>query len=407
VTVLKQPFLHGSARQCPACAAELRPRRIDGHVPCTMPSTMTKSALTLLLLAVATFAPVAGVGCAQKRTNAKSVTTKPTTVTLPPLAGEGESNEAAPDQGKRPRFGQSTVYVDGKSVGVVRFSELPVGVKGVPHHLGGGFYSTRYSVGEYLRALHVDMAKVRAVHLYGGRRVAVLDKAEFARIGDRVVLSFTQGDRGKPRVHFPSIPIKVNTTVDMLTNIAVYVDKQPPTLKDGDLVMPDGTVIDEKVPYAPEEQGNGTRVYIDGTLVGTVKRKRLTSEMLLKAPAPDQGSAKIVAPTNDDHYSVLAYAGMLRADAKQAKAVDLIAGDDVVARVEDVSSLSFNVPQRNRGQAVVDVPTRGATRQARISAIQIYVHTQPPARSVVDLDAAPEAALGSGRGHGGGPDEEL
>jgi hypothetical protein len=367
---------------------------------------MTKSALTLLLLAAATLATG---GCAQKRTQAKNATTKPspTTVTLPPLAGEGERNEAAPDQEKRPRFGQSAVYVDGKSVGVVRFPELPAGVTPRREHLGGGFYSTRYSVGEYLRALHIDSAKIRGVHFYGGQRVSILDKAEFARIGDRVLLSFTQGDRGKPRIHFPSIPMKLNTRIDMLTNIAVYIDKEPPTLKDGELVMPDGTIIEDKVPYAPEEQGNGTRVYVDGTLVGTVKRKRLTNEMLLKAPAADQAAAKTSATTSEDRYSVLAYAGMLRADAKQAKAIDLVAGDDVVARVEDVSSLSFNVPQRNRGQAVVAVPVKGATRPARISAIQIYVRTQPPARPVVDLDAAPDAALGSGRGHGGGSDEEL
>jgi hypothetical protein len=365
---------------------------------------MTRCALTLLVLASAALAATT-TSCAQKRTNARAVATKPTTVTLPPLAGEGEAPEA--DQEKRPRFGQSAVYVDGKAVGVVRFPELPAGVTPRREHLGGGFYSTRYSVGEYLRALHIDTTKVRGVHFYGGRRVAILDKPEFARIGDRVLLSFTQGDRGKPRVHFPSIPMKLNTRVDMLTNIAVYVDKEPPTLKDGELVMPDGTIIEEKVPYAPEEQGNGTRVYVDGTLIGSVKRKRLTSEMLLKAPSADHAAAKTAATPTEDHYSVLAYAGMLRADAKQAKAIDLIAGDDVVARIDDASSLSFNVPQRNRGQAVVDVPVKGTSRPARISAIQIYVRTQPPARTVVDLDAAPEAALGSGRGRGAGPDEEF
>jgi hypothetical protein len=176
--------------------------------------------------------------------------------------------------------------------------------------------------------------------------------------------------------------------------------------------MPNGLPVEGKVPYAPEEQGNGTRVYVDGTLIGTVKRKKLTNDMLATL---DTANAKtdtaVVSDTKagEDRFSLLSYATKLRPDAKQVKSVDLVAGDDVVARVtpEGARSLTFNVPARNRGQAVVDMPSAdGAPRRARISAVQIYVSSTPPARAIVKLDDAPEAALGSGQG-GSGSDEDL
>jgi hypothetical protein len=226
--------------------------------------------------------------------------------------------------------------------------------------------------------------------------------------------------------------LNVNTTVDMASNVVVYVDKEPPVLKGGVLVMPDGTVLDGKVPYAPEEQGSGTRVYVDGTLVGSVKRKKITDDMLLPKPSaePSEANAKsapldtTAVTTSENRFSLLSYAAKLRGDAKQVKWMDLVAGDDVVGHLDGATarSLSFNVPAHNRGQAVVDVPApnpaiAGARQPARISAVQIYVNTVPPSRPVVNVDEAPEAAQGqntgqggSGQGQGGGSgsdDDEL
>jgi hypothetical protein len=162
------------------------------------------------------------------------------------------------------------------------------------------------------------------------------------------------------------------------------------------------------VPYADEEQGSGTRVYIDGALVGTVKRKKLTNDVL--APSPTDAKADMASSSKlEDRFSLLAYAAKLRPEAKQAKALDLVAGDDVVAHVsaEGARALTFNVPARSRGQAVVDLPTsETASSRARISAVQIYVRVAPPTRAVVKLDEAPEAAIASGA-RGSRADEEL
>ncbi len=352
------------------------------------------------------------VACAQKRTQPIAQTgalpkTAPV-ATLPPPPGANDEADGQGEKEKRPRFGESVVYVDGKPVGVIRASELPLALKGRSVEIGGGYTATRYGFVDYVRALGIDAKRIRALHLYGGSRVVAVDKTELARIGDRIMFSFVQGDRGKPRVHWPPVKLNVNSTIDMVSNVAVYVDKVPPTLDaKGALVMPDGTLVEGKVPYAPEEQGNGTRVYVDGTLVGTVKRKKLTADMLV-ADA-DQAAKTSPEPAKaEDRYSLLAYATKLRPDAKQAKAVDLVAGDDVVAHLsaEELRSAKFDVPQRNRGQAVVDLPAANGSHRARVSAVQIYVSSTPPERPVVSIDDAPEAALRAGQG-GRSSDEEL
>ena len=208
------------------------------------------------------------------------------------------------------------------------------------------------------------------------------------------MFAFVQGDRGKPRVHFPSKPLHMNTTIDMLSGIAFYVDKEPPTLdKNGELVMPDGTAVGSKVPYAPEEQGNGTRVYVDSALVGTVKRKKLTNDLV--APSKDESG-----PTK---FSLVAYATKLGVDTKGAKSIDLLAGDDVLAHLapEGAKSVTFTVPSHNRGQALVDVPQGdGSHAPARVTAVQIFVKTSPPSRVVVPVDDAAEATPSAQVGRG-------
>ena len=373
-------------------------------------STTMKIVLSSLAGVIAVSAIV--VACAQKRTQPSAHSAAPPkstpVATLPPPPGAGPETA---DREKRPRFGESVVYVDGKPVGVIRASELPLALKGQTLDVGSGFTTTRYGFVDYVRALGIDAKRIKALHLYGGSRVVVVDKAEVARIGDRIMFSFVQGDRGKPRVHWPPVKLNVNSTIDMVSNVAVYVDKEPPVLDaTGELVMPDGKPIAGKVPYAPEEQGNGTRVYVDGTLVGTVKRKKLTPDLLAE---PDKSSAKTgpeAAKTTEERYSLLAYTSKLRPEVKQAKAIDLVAGDDVVAHLtpEQLRAVKFDVPPRNRGQAVVDVPAPndGAAARARVSAVQIYVSSTPPARPVVAIDDAPEAAIRAGQG-GQGSDDEL
>ena len=373
---------------------------VVGHGPCLIAQTMQFAARTPLLLAALSALAVSVVGCAQKRSQPVARSAAPT-VTAPPAAPSADETQA--DNAKRPRLGEASVYVDGKTVGVLRILELPSSVKARHIKVGrqGEYEVTQWSFKEYAKSVGIDPAKVKGVHFYGGSRIAVVEGAEFQRIGDKLTFSFSQGDRGKPRVHWPSEPFKASTTIDMVSAVTFYVDKTPPRLDENyDLVMPDGSKVAGKVPYADNEQGNGTRVYRDGALVGFVKRKKLTNDIALTAPDAE-------GPTK---FSLGDYAGKLGADAKNVKAIDLVAGDDVIAHVEPGSAktVAFHVPARNQGQILVDVPV-GQTekRAARVSAVQIFVKTTPPARTITSLDDAPAAApAGNGGGNGGGKSEE-
>jgi hypothetical protein len=368
-------------------------------------SATMKLALCASVLAIAGVALVAG--CAQKRTQPVAQSGSKQVSAPVATARAVRADDPAADREKRPRFGESVVYVDGKPVGVVRASELPTALQPRVINLAGGYETKRWGFLDYARALGIDTKRIKAMHLYGGSRAVVVDRAELTRIGEGITFSFVQGDRGKARVHWPPVKLNTNSTIDMLSNVAFYVEKEPPVLRNGELVMPDGTPIESKVPYAPEEQGNGTRIYVDGKLVGTVKRKNLTSEMLVTgaAKAKSGSSSKDAA---EDRYSLLAYAAHLRPDAKQATSIDLVAGDDVIARLspEAARALTFDVPRRNRGQAVADVPSGTGTTRARISAVQIYVRSTPPPRAIVAVDDAPEAVVRMDQG-GSGSDDEL
>ena len=316
-------------------------------------------------------------GCGQRRAQPAPAAKAPASVA--PISDD----EAAADNEKRPRFGDAAVYVDGKHMGVIRAPEIPPALEGTVYDLGSGYKVRRYSFIQYAKALGLDPAKIRALHLYGGKRVAVFDGDEYRRVGDYLLFSFVNRGRGKARIHFPPMKTKANTSIDMMTAAVFYVDKEPPHLQNRELVMPDGTPIAmDKVPYAPEEQDKGTRIYVDSRLVGFVKRKKVTTDMVV--PVHEDG------PTR---FSLLAYAAKLDANVEKAKSVQLIAGDDVVASLpsENAKKITFHVPRRNRGQAVVDLPTKQGERLARISAIRISVDTAPPAADVVDLDDAPEA----------------
>ncbi len=302
---------------------------------------------------------------------------------------------------KKPRIGDATVYVDGKPIAVMRTLELPIGLQ--PHDINrSGHVTKRYFMGEYLKALGIDVAKVKALHAYGGTRVAVVDHDELQRIQNGIQISFTQGNRGKPRLIWAVADLKMNTTIDMVSAIAIYLEKEPPTLQDRQLAFADGKPIDG-IPYAPQEMSKGTRVYVDGRLVATVKRKELSN--------------KLVVGNDLEHprFSLAAYLDSLGVDATNAKSLDFVSGDDVILRMDskkwdaDQASFAFTLPRHNQGQVAV---AAGSAKAAKVSALQVFIKTQPPARTIaraVDDSARGDDTSGpnSGGGGGGGADDEL
>jgi hypothetical protein len=301
---------------------------------------------------------------------------------------------------KRPRFGEAAVYVDGRSVGVLRALELPP--KLAPHlvPIAGGEHAPRYAVTDYVRALGIDLAHVKGVHFYGGTRVVPMDGDELRRLGDRLMFSFAQGDRGKPRMHWPSEPIAVPTTIDIISALTVYVEKTPPAFDRKCHCLVDGAgVAIEGVPYAPVEQGKGTRVYVDGALVATVKRKTLTNDVLVSDEAHPR-------------FSLARYLAKAGVDVTRAREIDFVSGDDLFSRMSpkewllEKESLTFSVPARNQGQAVLEYSSHEthATHETRVSAIELFVTKAPPSRAVTEVEAFVASADDVQRGGGDSQD---
>jgi hypothetical protein len=283
------------------------------------------------------------------------------------------------------RIPEATVYVDGQPTAILRAPELPAGLVTRPIPRKFGPPAERYLVSEYLAAIKVDLKKVRALHVYGGSRVVAISGDEVRAHAGRLAFDFTMRDRGKVNMSFPP-GIKVNTTVDLVTNFAVYVDKEPPSLIVGDsgayLAFADGKKI-EGIPYAEREQLKGTRVYVDGALVSTMKRRTLPASIVLDGKAGDQNAV----------YSLSGFLSTTNTSASvnNVKAVDLLSDDDLVVRFDAAEwmrvqkSMTFTLPQRSRGQLTIEIPGAGG-RKARISAVQIFSRVEPPKRWLAPTD---------------------
>jgi hypothetical protein len=349
------------------------------------------------IVLVACVVSLVAVTACRKAPPAQGSSKSATTVAANPMPAQTEDVVRE----KKPRLVEAAIYLDGTPIAAIRSQELPSTLKLHASQTGG---APSYYMGEYLTALGIDVAKVKGLHVYGGSRVAAVDGDEFRRVQNGIHFSFSRSDGGgKPRIMFAVASLKATTTVDMISAISVYVDKEPPIYKDGQLMFADGKPI-VGIPYAPEEISKGTRVYVDGKLTATVKRKDLPNGLLVDAD------------TENPHFSLPGYLTSIGVDAKKAKAMDFVSEDDVILRMDgttkDADTFAFTLPRHNQGH--IAVPAGGA-KAAKVSALQIFIKNPPPARTVVQpkddvLDDAKKnsgGGQGAGGGAGGGADDEL
>jgi hypothetical protein len=286
-------------------------------------------------------------------------------------AGRGDGSGGG-QKGKR--FGEAFAYVDGKPVGVLRYFELPPGLEPHDHTLLDGRKVPRYRVAEYLESLGVDLAKMKEVHFIGGRnRAAKLAASEIVKHRKDLTFSFTRGAGGKARVHWPASGIEVNTTIDVIVAMSAFVALDPPKFdaQKRRYVNEDGSKIDG-IPYAkPEESLRGTRVYLDGALLGAVKRKRLPDSTL--SPRYDPKTPR---------FSLDSYLKWVGADPTKVREIDLLQGDRVVARVaasdwaKARNTAEFSLSPGSEGRIIVHLPEGSGESSLSASAMQVF-QTKP------------------------------
>jgi hypothetical protein len=298
------------------------------------------------------------------------------------------------------QFRESAVYLDGKARGVLRVSELPPGLEPFKFpEIDDLDVARYYKLSDYFAKVGIDVARIKEMHVYGSHdRVAVITGDEFRAEKDRVIFDFTQQVTGKPRARWAQThALRHHPMVDVILGISVYQDKTPPTYEHGELML-DGQAV-EGIPYVEDGIPKGTRVYVDGKLTGWVRRKTLPDKLI----AP--GSDRVHAQFSTDAF--LTYVG---ADARGAKSIDFYANDSLVDRVDGHAwgqakkDFVFDLPNRSHGQVHESFP---GDRAARISSIEVFVRTAPPARKAdpeafEPQDGSGETQSGGGDGSGGG-----
>ena len=295
------------------------------------------------------------------------------------VGGDGKLDPNDPKHGTRKLIGLDTpVYVDGVQVAVFRAGELPA----IPAiELEGG--AKRYKLYDYLKGIGISPESIKSIHLHGnGDRIGSVEGTELRKEKDRFQFSFASGDTGTPLRRWDTDGLKNEFVVHEIRRMTVYVKKPSPQIHPTKQchVGADGD-CSEAIPYADGQVAKGTRVYLDGKMVGFVKRRQVTDAMMVGPAAADASETK---------YSVAKLIASMGVDPNSVKTVELMAGDDVIARAtgEQFVSLApqtnFTLPKHQHGKVRVHVPAElqakvpGVTnRDALVSAVLLYKNAAP------------------------------
>jgi hypothetical protein len=365
-----------------------------------------------MVLSVAMGCILAQVQC---RSHAATAKAKPSAYLLPSVPVSADELPAEVAHGTRKLLNADVpVFVDGQQRGVLRFGELAklqaTGVEVAP----------RFRFNEYLATLGVDVAKIRAVHLHDSHtRIASIEAAELRKEPERFLFRFMAGKTGKVATSYATTGLKNTFIVHEIRAVSVFVEKPVPAFLQGKIChTEDQKTCSEKVPYAGPDLAKGTRLYLDGKMVGYVRRKLLDPSLI--AEVDSSGSEP------KPRYSLQRLAQTLaQQDLKGVKTVYLMAGDELVGR-GDASAfgdgkLLFAVVPHAHGKVEMVVPLemqaplpQGAVAKGRakesaapvvISAVLLFRQSEPPPRDLVPLNQAVEAGATLAR-QGGAPDPE-
>src|SRR5581483_765127 len=116
--------------------------------------------------------------------------------------GVGAGSETSDDgdsENPNQRFHPATVFVDGVARVACTYNEMPPSVKPEKYQWEPGYWAHRERLAEYLKSLGINLAKVRAVHFYGGRdHVVMVPGDEIRKHQKDLYFSFTRDLFGKP-----------------------------------------------------------------------------------------------------------------------------------------------------------------------------------------------------------------
>ncbi len=306
---------------------------------------------------------------------------------LAPGCGSRPSPEPAAPQGERtaPQV-DVPVYVDGRPAAVLRYGELPelpnVGTERAPS----------FPLDAYLEGIGIPPAKVKLVYFYDASGVVgSVTGAELVNQAGRFLFHFASGRSGRPELGWTGAGLANERIVHDLRRVVVFVGKPAPGI-DREL----GCIVEaggcsSSVPYVNRELGKGTRVYVDSELQGSIKRRTLV--------APHERETKEQA-VRRRLSAVLVHLGIGFDDIA---AVELVSGDEVVARAKGVEWASKGpgvdviLEPHMHGRLRVEAPgswrARGSSELAPlVTSILVFRDKPHRSRPVVPVSEATERA---------------
>ena len=354
-----------------------------------------------MLLALATGSAL--LGCSKKAPE-PTAKARPVATVLPQAAaaaaalksetpvaqgGDAKLDPNDPKHGARKLKGLDIgVFVDGVQASVLRYGDLPA----IPSStLEGG--AVRYKLVDYLKGIGVAPESLKSIHIHGNNdRIASVEGSELLKDPNRFQFQFLSGQTGSPVVRWDTDGLKNEFVVHEIRKVTIYVKKASPVVdaKKSCHVGADGECSDA-VPYASGDAVKGTRIYLDGKMVGFVKRRQLADALLMGNTA--EGEQK---------YNVAKLVAQFGVDPHGIKSVELVAGDDIIARADGnkfnsiAPDFYFTLPKHNHGKVRVHVPTAiqlsqapssASDKDALISSVQLFKSTKPTDR---DLSAISE-----------------
>lgn len=268
------------------------------------------------------------------------------------------------------------VYVDGAQVGVLRYGDLAIAPASML-----GENTPMYRVYDYVKSLGVAPESMKSVHFHGNNdRISSIEGSELLKEKDRFQFKFSDETTGAALQRWDTEGLKNEFVGHEFRRVTIYVHKAAPAIHPQRRchLAADGECTDQ-IPYAQGDAAKGTRVYVDGKMVGFVKRRQVGGSMLLGDNAE-----------GEHMFSVAKLVASFGVDLTNVKAVELVAGDDVIGRADRLAAdLSFTLPKHNHGKVRVHVPASmqaqdvsPTDRDALVSSVVVFKNVTPPRREL-------------------------
>jgi hypothetical protein len=215
--------------------------------------------------------------------------------------GDQQDNSWVPAEFKAgmAKWKDTCVYLDGQPIAFMNWGELPITLKPTwvespmsinkpPHcpecpafKMGKQRY---YKFTDYLKALGVDVRKVKEMHVYGPKftqSIIVKPKDFRDPLVEKFLFRFGTEVGGKALPQLEA-GFANGKTPDKIASVMIYIDKTPPTMG-ADGFMLDGQVVNG-VPYHGEPLRGGVRIYVDDRLATIIKRQELDAKKAKASP---------------------------------------------------------------------------------------------------------------------------